>query len=247
MALYFLIRSCGGYSTFTFQKLTYFTTRILSSELIDQPTDTEVYDEILAEKIRKRIKNDLIQWRKNVADEIQKPQYNVLQNRQIDSIISIVPTTLKELENVPTIGPKTMNYGSKILEIITKRMNSVPNLKIKPLDRNAVLTTDQKAIRRAIDIRNLITFNTTFEDLSPEQQSAAKNVIEHNNNVFITGSAGTGKSYLLRYIIQELRKKYGFAEVAVTAPTGIAAVNIGGSTVHSFAGLGIGIVKSLSF
>lgn len=53
---------------------------------------------------------------------------------------------------------------------------------------------------------------------------------------------GTGKSVLLREIIKLLKKKYeklGDA-VAVTASTGIAACNIGGVTLHSFAGIGLG-------
>ena len=54
------------------------------------------------------------------------------------------------------------------------------------------------------------------------------------------GCAGTGKSHTLRYIIQELRKIYGYEAVAVTAPTGVAAINIDGVTIHSFAGIGIG-------
>ena len=65
-------------------------------------------------------------------------------------------------------------------------------------------------------------------------------------NVFITGSAGTGKSYLLNYIVQELKMKYeqesgsSGESVFVTAPTGIAAINVGGTTIHSFAGIGLG-------
>lgn len=77
------------------------------------------------------------------------------------------------------------------------------------------------------------------EDLNREQRAAADRIIQ-GSNVFITGSAGTGKSFLLRYVIQELIKKYGDESIAVTGPTGISAVNIGGQTVHSFAGIGIG-------
>lgn len=53
---------------------------------------------------------------------------------------------------------------------------------------------------------------------------------------------GTGKSVLLRAIIEALRKKHkGQSDaVAVTASTGMAACNIGGNTIHSFAGIGIG-------
>lgn len=79
----------------------------------------------------------------------------------------------------------------------------------------------------------------SIDDLNGEQQAAAQHIIQ-GNNVFITGSAGTGKSFLLRYVIQELIHKHGEESVAVTGPTGISAVNIGGQTVHSFAGIGIG-------
>ena len=76
-------------------------------------------------------------------------------------------------------------------------------------------------------------------ELSAEQQAAAVRALA-GENLFITGAAGTGKSFLMRYVIQELKKSRGAEAVAVTAPTGIAAVNIGGSTIHSFSGIGLG-------
>lgn len=56
------------------------------------------------------------------------------------------------------------------------------------------------------------------------------------------GDIGTGKSVLLREIIKALRKKHAKSAdaVAITASTGIAACNIGGQTLHSFSGIGIG-------
>jgi ATP-dependent DNA helicase PIF1 len=59
-------------------------------------------------------------------------------------------------------------------------------------------------------------------------------------NVFFTGSAGTGKSLLLTVLIRHLRERWGDDAVAVTASTGAAAVNIGGTTLHAFAGIGLG-------
>ncbi|RPA91070.1 hypothetical protein L873DRAFT_1627194, partial [Choiromyces venosus 120613-1] len=53
--------------------------------------------------------------------------------------------------------------------------------------------------------------------------------------VFLTGEAGTGKSYALKSIIQCLRDKFGKQRVGVTAPTGVAAHNIGGKTLHAWA------------
>src|SRR5258706_2414260 len=48
-------------------------------------------------------------------------------------------------------------------------------------------------------------------------------------HAFITGRAGTGKSTLLRHFMSTTRRR-----VAVLAPTGLAAVNVGGQTIHSF-------------
>ncbi|MCX8125774.1 MAG: AAA family ATPase, partial [Dehalococcoidia bacterium] len=52
---------------------------------------------------------------------------------------------------------------------------------------------------------------------------------ETGQSVFITGRAGTGKSTLLNYFRARTRKK-----VVVLAPTGVAAVNVRGQTIHSF-------------
>ncbi len=64
---------------------------------------------------------------------------------------------------------------------------------------------------------------------NPEFQNVW-NLIQHTHqSVFLTGKAGTGKSTFLKYICANTRKKY-----VVLAPTGIAAVNVGGQTLHSF-------------
>ena len=78
--------------------------------------------------------------------------------------------------------------------------------------------------------------------LSDEQKRVLDLVVDGNRSVFFTGSAGTGKSVLMREIITVLRKKYQREpdRVAVTASTGLAACNIGGVTLHSFAGIGLG-------
>ena len=64
---------------------------------------------------------------------------------------------------------------------------------------------------------------------NPEFQSAWQLIQHTNRSIFLTGKAGTGKSTFLRYICKNTRKKY-----VILAPTGIAAVNVGGVTMHSF-------------
>lgn len=64
---------------------------------------------------------------------------------------------------------------------------------------------------------------------NPQFKNALDLVQFTSQSVFLTGKAGTGKSTFLKYICEITKKKY-----VVLAPTGIAAINAGGSTIHSF-------------
>ncbi|PQQ13737.1 ATP-dependent DNA helicase PIF1 [Prunus yedoensis var. nudiflora] len=69
-----------------------------------------------------------------------------------------------------------------------------------------------------------------------DQQKQVMSAISEGKSVFITGSAGTGKTILVKHIIKQLKKRHGPSKVFVTAPTGVAACTISGQTLHSFAG-----------
>lgn len=67
-------------------------------------------------------------------------------------------------------------------------------------------------------------------DLENEELQNALQIIQYTRrSLFLTGKAGTGKSTFLRYIAAHTKKRH-----VVLAPTGIAAINAGGSTLHSF-------------
>jgi hypothetical protein len=67
-------------------------------------------------------------------------------------------------------------------------------------------------------------------DTSNMQLEKATRFIKYTNeNLFLTGKAGTGKTTFLKYIKNNINK-----QVAVIAPTGVAAINAGGETIHSF-------------
>ena len=68
-------------------------------------------------------------------------------------------------------------------------------------------------------------------------QSTALDILKTGENVFLTGSAGSGKTYTLNQYIHYLRARR--VPVAVTASTGIAATHMSGVTIHSWSGIGI--------
>ena len=72
-----------------------------------------------------------------------------------------------------------------------------------------------------------------------ETQLGVLEACRAGRNVFFTGVAGTGKSVVLRSVVEDLKRRYGHDHVAVCAPTGVAAVNVGGQTLHSLAGAGV--------
>ncbi|MFZ2154101.1 MAG: AAA family ATPase [Candidatus Moraniibacteriota bacterium] len=69
------------------------------------------------------------------------------------------------------------------------------------------------------------------------KQEIAFKILCSGENVFLTGSAGTGKTFVINQYIQYLRERG--IEPAIVAPTGIAASHIGGKTIHSFFSVGI--------
>eukprot|EP00069_Balaena_mysticetus_P001443 bmy_15375T0 len=75
----------------------------------------------------------------------------------------------------------------------------------------------------------------TKPELSREQ-AAVLRVVLKGQSIFFTGSAGTGKSYLLKRILGSLPP----TGTVATASTGVAACHIGGTTLHAFAGIGSG-------
>lgn len=78
---------------------------------------------------------------------------------------------------------------------------------------------------------------TSFDSSNIEQNHAFDMIAKTNNSFFLTGRAGTGKTTFLKNIQEKIQKKF-----IVLAPTGIAAINAGGQTIHSFFGLDFGVL-----
>jgi len=68
-------------------------------------------------------------------------------------------------------------------------------------------------------------------------QAEALEILKLGHNVFLTGPAGSGKTFVLNRYINFLKDNY--VDVGITASTGIAATHMGGTTIHSWTGMGI--------
>ncbi|MBN9605634.1 MAG: AAA family ATPase [Actinomycetales bacterium] len=74
-------------------------------------------------------------------------------------------------------------------------------------------------------------------ELSPEQQAVFDAIESSREHLFVTGRAGTGKSTLLEHLAWHSSK-----QIVICAPTGVAALNVGGQTIHSLFRLPIGVI-----
>ena len=76
-----------------------------------------------------------------------------------------------------------------------------------------------------------------FDSTNNEQRSAYRMIERTNNSFFLAGRAGTGKTTFLKNVQEGVRKKF-----VILAPTGQAAINAGGQTIHSFFGFNFGVL-----
>lgn len=118
--------------------------------------------------------------------------------------------------------------------------NQQKNLKVK--SKKPVTSGAEASLEEVQQAVKSYTVKQSAISLSNEQEHVKELVCQRGKSVFFTGPAGTGKSVLMRGIVQELKKKHAKdpERLAVTASTGLAACNIGGMTLHSFAGIGLG-------
>jgi hypothetical protein len=114
-------------------------------------------------------------------------------------------------------------------------MKKRKKLAAEPIDSNPKTSKTQKSPAKSSRKSKKIVSFAQVTGIPPDFQLTQEfcdtfGRLEHSGHHFyITGNAGTGKSTLLHYFKENTKKK-----IVVLAPTGIAAINIGGSTLHSF-------------
>ncbi|TKW60447.1 MAG: hypothetical protein DI628_05935 [Blastochloris viridis] len=132
----------------------------------------------------------------------------------------------EEMGRTPrSLALKIVNLG-----LVTPTLNPNPNPAPRPEPK-------PKATKAPVPVSKPTAGKSIKISVTPEFQTAW-NTIQDDENLLILGSAGTGKSTFLKWLRKQLENpKSGKASYAVLAPTGMAALNVGGQTIHSFFGL----------
>ncbi|XRB14295.1 ATP-dependent DNA helicase pfh1 [Pseudoscourfieldia marina] len=141
------------------------------------------------------------------------------------------------------------NTGGATPNVHPMFLNAVQKNAIKKPRRDsstggaASTTAAPKAIPNTMSLADAEKSKTQMNET---QRRVLDLAVNQKRNVFFTGSAGTGKSFVTKTLIALLRhKRYSGddTKVAVVAPTGIAAMPLGGTTVHKFIGAGLAAGK----
>ena len=150
----------------------------------------------------------------DVTSEMQEIERQEMLARQID---------LSETPSSPPSITQSISFGNSSTQAQQSHNFAEQLARFPSSDQNSV-TVDVEPPTATLDPR----------------QQAVMNACLAGKNVFITGVAGTGKSYTVNAIVARLKRRYIYdGSVVVTAPTGVASLLIGGSTLHAVAGAGI--------
>jgi ATP-dependent exoDNAse (exonuclease V) alpha subunit len=140
---------------------------------------------------------------------------------------------INEMEKTLT---ESMPYDNNIEEdeVIVSLLNKAKN-KHSNIEKNIVVPkNNNKSFNEAINGLKFLKHKDS-EKLSEKQQQAF-DLINKGENILMTAPAGYGKSF----VIEKVASKYSSFKIGITSTTGTSAILIGGSTLHSFLGIGLG-------
>ncbi|MCI0711125.1 MAG: AAA family ATPase [Chloroflexi bacterium] len=122
---------------------------------------------------------------------------------------------------------------SPVYEIVYDSAHNGRIVHALPPDKNILLTRTSEVRTEPDDLLHKRLGQLELKSARIERTPEFEQALELMNNttdcVFVTGEAGTGKSTLLKFFVANTSKK-----VVVLSPTGVAAINVGGQTIHSF-------------
>lgn len=188
-----------------------------------------------SDEFANKIVNDINTKFDTVDDRIRMLS-EALQNLAADN-----QSLRRDLENYTKIGEDSKRLNEtediegqdRLIDEILSKLSDENDKAKKTIDADNVNGFDGRNNNNSSeDIRSNVVGNLdemSTSMLDNEQNAAYDIMMQSTENVFITGKAGTGKSFLLRLFVKANKDK----KVILLAPTGISAINISGVTLHS--------------
>ncbi|XP_047738595.1 ATP-dependent DNA helicase PIF1 isoform X1 [Hyalella azteca] len=150
-----------------------------------------------------------------------------------ERLLSTLPNSFDEISPLTVKEYQTIRQGGTTAQQ-QRAANTAPFS--SPLSSKRKRNSTQNDSPKSIAKRSPLVPRPPPAILLSIEQKKVLHAVKEGFNVFFTGSAGTGKSFLLKKVIGMLPPD----ATAVTASTGVAACHLGGTTLHSFAGIGSG-------
>lgn len=169
------------------------------------------------------------EYRNQEARKRGVPLYCVFNNKVLDETIEKAPKSLFELSNIKGWGGKTIaSYGNDIIAILEDPSKPIPP-GIDPSDIPPKQTptppppTTSKYFEKEIELN--------------EMQLAAYKAMCQGKSILLSGEAGTGKTEVIKKFHRDFSRR---RNIALTSTTGTSALLMGGTTIHSYLGIGLG-------
>ena len=139
-------------------------------------------------------------------------------------------------------GFAKMLTGFYVFKFIPRFKNSQYFGIFKDCDSDEILKLIYELKKEGVIAENnnskLFIVETSTKNIEKEEDNKALDevieLIKQNRNIFVTGGAGTGKSYILNKLKNKFKET-----LHITSTTGISAINVNGQTIHSWAGIGL--------
>lgn len=176
-------------------------------------------------------------------DDVPGWDYSIAKGREESLKAELESRFNPELdEKVTTAYESYKTSKTETYLTFTKRLSEETNISTRLLRNRLEELVGELVMYKKTDVKKAVAHPTKTWEVeldaidytgNAEALEALRLMEETQENIFLTGEAGTGKSTLLQYFRQVTKKN-----VVVLAPTGVAALNVGGQTIHSFCGFG---------
>ena len=199
------------------------------------------------------IEEQLQEWKNKEAQLHSIPAYMILSQQLVADLVEKKPHSLQELHNIKGIGKqKLKKYGKQILSFFDIIVTS--NEIDEYLTSSCTVKKQKKSRKKkSAKITNFFAPKGNIANcLEPEQENSILNSLNlskgqlqcyhnyrDNKNIFISGSAGTGKTYMIKTIYKDAKQRG--KRIQCCALTGCAALLLESNaiTIHSWSGVGI--------